>query len=276
MAQTINYWYQQIITRVNGDEKLSALDHTSVVADYKLWAYIVAVVIWTLDQFFDLHRADVDSRLSVLKPHTLRWYRDLALRFQYGQALIPDSDKYLNAGMDAADIASQKIISQAAVVENPDGTLRMKIVKSVNGDYAQLTDLEKIAFAAYAFNCKDGGVRITIDSLPPDALKLMVSIYYNPLVINATGGRIDAASTAPVIDAVKEYLKNLEFNGEFAKTRLADAMQAVDGVQLVSIASAQAQYGLLPFAEINERYIPDAGYLRVTDGGFTINYLPYV
>ncbi|QEM13489.1 nucleotidyltransferase [Mucilaginibacter rubeus] len=276
MAQTIDYWYKQIINRVYADEKLSELNSTSAVADYKLWAYIVASVIWTLDTLFDKHRAAIEALLALLKPHTLRWYRDLALRFQYGQALIPDSDKYANVGLDDAAIAAQKIIEQAAVVENDDGSLRMKVVKLIDDDYAQLTDQEKLSFVAYIKSCKDAGVRVNIDSLPPDGLKLVLSIYYDPLVLNAAGERIDAASTAPVIDAVNNYLKNLQFNGEFAKTRLSDAIQLVDGVQLVSLASAQAQYGLRPFEEINERYIPDAGYLRVTDGGFTITYVPYV
>lgn len=276
MAQTIDYWYKQIINRVYADEKLSELNSTSAVADYKLWAYIVASVIWTLDTLFDKHRAAIEALLALLKPHTLRWYRDLALRFQYGQALIPDSDKYANVGLDDAAIAAQKIIEQAAVVENDDGSLRMKVVKLVNDDYAQLTDQEKLSFVAYIKSCKDAGVRITVDSLPPDGLKLVLSIYYDPLVLNANGQRIDAASNTPVIDAINSYLKNLQFNGEFAKTRMVDAIQLVDGVQLVSLASAQAQYGSRPLAEINERYIPDAGYLRVIDNGFTITYVPYV
>lgn len=276
MAQTIDYWYQQIISRVKADPNLSGLNHTSQVADYKLWAYIVAVVIWSLDKVFDLHRADVDARLALLKPHTVTWYRNLALRFQYGQDLIADTDQYLNAGLDDAAIAAQKIVSQSAVVENDDGTMRMKVVKTVGGDYAQLTDPEKTAFAAYVKYCKDAGVRIFIDSLPPDGLKLFIDIYYNPLVLDATGQRIDGISATPVVDASNTYLKNLKFNGEFAKTRLMDQIQLVDGVELVKINSAQVQYGALPFSEVNERYIPDAGYLRVINEGYTINYIPYV
>jgi hypothetical protein len=276
MAQTIDYWYKEIITRVNADANLSGLNSTSAVADYKLWAYIVAAVIWTLDKIFDLHRADIDARLSVLKPHTVVWYRDLALRFQYGQELIQDSDKYANTGLDAAGILAQKIIAQSAVVENTDGTLRMKVVKSVNDDYAQLTEAEKTAFASYVFKTKDAGVRIFVDSLPPDSLKLSIDVYYNPLVLSGSGERIDGNSLTPVIDASNGYLKNLKFNGEYAKTRHADQLQLVDGVELVNIKSAQVKFGLFDYAEINERYIPDAGYLRVVNGGFTINYIPYV
>lgn len=276
MAQTIDYWYNQIITKVYADPVLSDLDHTSAVADYKLWAYIVAVVIQTIDVLFDLRAAEVTDQLATKKPHTLNWYKQLALRFQYGQDLIADSDQYLNAGLTTDQIASQLIITQAAVTENTDGSLRMKVVKLVGGDYAQLNDAEKTAFHAYIADTKDAGVRINDESLPPDDLKLVLDIFYNPLVLDATGKRIDGNSDTPVIDACNAYLKNLKFNGEFAKTRLSDTIQAVDGVELVGLLSAQSRYGVRPFEEIDERIIPDGGYLRVIDGGFTINYRQYV
>ncbi|UOE47971.1 hypothetical protein MTO98_26530 [Mucilaginibacter sp. SMC90] len=275
MAQTVDYWYNQIITKVYGDDVLSDLDHTSAVADYKLWAYIVAYVAWTIDVLFDLRDANVQDILATKKPHTEKWYRDLSLRFQYGQALIPDTDQYLNTGLDASQIAAQKIITQAAVKENDDGSMRIKVVKLLNDDYAQLSDAEILAFKAYIADTKDAGVRINIDSLPPDSLKLVIDIFYDPLVLDNTGARIDGNATAPVIDAIKAYLKALKFNGEFAKTRLADQLQTVDGVVLVGILSAQSQYGTRPFTEIDERVIPDAGYLRVIDDGFTINYRAY-
>jgi hypothetical protein len=280
MAQTINYWYQQIIAKVQADPVLgdpeTGLNSTSAVADYVLWAYIVASVIWVLDNLFDLHRASVDADLANLKPHTLTWYRNLALAFQYGQALIPDSDQYANTGLTPDQIAAQLIITQSAVVENPDGSLRMKVVKLVDNDYAQLIDAEETAFTAYIADTKDAGVRITIDSLPPDDLTTAIDIFYDALVLNAAGVRIDGNGDTTVIDAINGYLKNLKFNGEFAKTLMEDAIQAVDGVVLVGILSAQARYGALPFTEIDEKYIPDGGYLRVIDGGFTINYRQYV
>lgn len=276
MARTVDYWYNEIINRVNADENLSVLqEDTSAVAPHRLWAYIIAFVIWTLDTLMDIFYALVDARLADQKAHRLTWYRNLALKFQYGQALIPDTDQYANTGLTADQIAAQKIITQAAVVEIPDGTMRMKVVKLVAGDYAELTTPEKAAFTEFIQDQKDGGVHITIDSLPPDGLKTRLDIWYNPLVLDGTGARIDGNANTPVIDGGNGYLKNLKFNGEFAKTRLTDALQLVDGVALVTLYSAQAQYGTRAFEEIDEVYIPDGGYLRVIDGGWDINYRPY-
>lgn len=277
MTKTVTEWYNIIIGKVNTDPDLASLNSTSAVADYKLWAYIVAYVAWTLDAIFGLHLIDVLDRLAQLKPHTLNWYRNLALNFQYGQGLNSESGIYDNAGLNAAQIAAQKIISQSAVVENrTDGTLRIKVVKGTGNEYAQLNEAELAAFAAYIFDSKDAGVRINVSSLPPDDLKVSLDVFYDPLVLDNTGRRIDGTSATPVMDAVNAYLKNLKFNGEFAKTRLTDTIQQVDGVELVGLKSAQSRYGTQPFAEIDERIIPDAGYLRVIDGGFTINYRQYV
>jgi hypothetical protein len=275
MARTIDYWYQQIIAQKNQTDALSGLTSTSKTANFNLIAYVVAVVMAVLDNLFDLHKSDVDTQLATKKPHGLQWYRDLALRFQYGQELAPESDAYTNAGLTDDQINAQLIIAQAAVTEI-SGKLRLKVVKLVNGDYAQLVDDEKTAFAAYIENQKDAGVTVDIDSLPPDSLKLAIDVFYDPLVIKSDGSRIDGSAQTPVPDATNAYLKNLKFNGEYADNRLQDALKLVTGVQLINIKLSQAKYGLFPFTNIDEVYIPDAGYLRIANGDLTINYRPYV
>jgi hypothetical protein len=123
---------------------------------------------------------------------------------------------------------------------------------------------------------KDGGVKLIVDSLPPDSLKLDIDIFYDPLILNDQGQRIDGNANQPVPDAIRAYLKLLPFNGEYANTRLTDKMQSVDGVVLPVIKTAWAKYGLFSFAIIDERYIPDAGYLRLDDANLTINWRAYV
>ncbi|MFS2189807.1 hypothetical protein ACCC92_24235 [Mucilaginibacter sp. Mucisp84] len=275
MARTIDYWYQQIITQKNNTPELSGLTSTSKTANFSLWAFIVAVAIAALDNLFDLHKSNVDDELATLKPHGLKWYRDLALRFQYGQELIADSDQYANTGLTTEQIAAQKIITQAAVTEI-DGKLRLKVVKLVNDDYAQLSTDEMTALLAYVASTKDAGVKVTTDSLPPDSLKLSIDVFYNPLVLKGDGSRIDGEVQTPVPDAIATYLKNLLFNGEYSNMRLVDQLQQVDGVALATIKLSQAKYGLFPFSNIDEVYIPDAGYLRIATGDLTINYRQYV
>lgn len=275
MARTIDQIYQAIITQKNNTPELDALNSTSKAAVYNLFGYIIAVVMWTLENLFDLHKSEVDDTIATKKPHTVRWYRDKALLFQYGQNLIAETDRYANTGLNDQQIAAQKIVAQAAVTEI-DGKLRIKVAKASGDDLVELLDEELNAFADYIGKIKDAGVKIITDSLPADALKLTLDIWYNPLVLTSTGARIDGAASEPVKDAIKAYLKNLPFNGEFSNTKLTDQLQAVEGVVFPVIKSSQAKYGLFPFSSIDEKYIPDAGYLRIADADLTINYRQYV
>lgn len=277
MARNINTIYQDILNQKALQPDLAEIDTTSRTGIFNLVAYIVAATIWTLENLFDFHKAEVDEIIATKTPHRLRWYRDKALAFQYGQNLKPDTEIYENIGLSPAQIQAQKTVTQAAVTEI-DGKLRIKVAKGV--ELTELTPPELLAFTNYISKIKDAGVKIICDSLPPDDLKLIIDIWYNPLVLLPNGQRIDAESVNPVKDAIKAYLKNLPFNGEYANTKLVDALQAVDGVVYPHILSAQAKYGLFPYTEIDEKYIPDAGYLRLPPDSdlvnYIVNFMPYV
>ncbi|MBD3748501.1 MAG: nucleotidyltransferase [Sphingobacteriales bacterium] len=274
MARTIDYWYSQIIAQKEATSELDVLTSTSKVAIWRLFAYVVAVVIWSLDKLFDIHKAEIDDLISLEKAHRLQWYRQKALAFRLGQDLIDETDQYDNTGLTDADIEALQIIKQAAVNEIK-GQLRLKVVSESGGEYQQLDEGQLLAFTDYMERIKDAGERIKYESLPPDDLKLNVDIFYNPLVLKSDGSRIDGASTTPIPDAIRAHLKNLRFSGEYANSRLHTALTLVDGVVLPVVKSAQAKYGLFPFTTIDERYIPDAGYLELTDINLTINYREY-
>lgn len=275
MARTIEEICNEILAEKANHSELSGLDSTSDTAIYKLWAYITAVCIWTLEKIYDAHKAEINAAIATKKPHGLMWYREKALQFQYGVDLLPNSEVYNNAGLNESQINLLRIVKYAAVTE-VDGKLRIKVAKIVANDLTQLAPGELAAFTNYISRIKDAGVRIKPESLPADALQLGLDIWYNPLVLKSDGTRIDGGNSKPVEDAVKAFLKQLPFNGEYSNTRLVDYLQTVDGVVLPVINYALARYGLFPFASIDEKYIPDAGYLRVSPADLTINYREYV
>ena len=82
MARTIEQINNEIIKAKESEPALAGLTSTSKVAIWKLWAYITAFVIYTLELIFDQHKAEVLEALTQLKPHTARWYRNKALAFQ--------------------------------------------------------------------------------------------------------------------------------------------------------------------------------------------------
>jgi len=278
MARTIDDIQKQIIAAKNAQPELAALDSTSKVAVWALWAYVTAVCFWTLESLFDVHKASVDKAISEMKAHTLRWYRSKALAFQFGQALVFESDYYDNTGLTSEVVDVMKIIRQAAITENTEGTLRLKIATEVDGILSPLSRInpdQYTPFVTYMNLIKDAGVKLIIDSLPADKLMLSIDIYYDPLVIDATGGRLDGSSVKPVEIAVNEYLKSLPFNGEFIIAALTDKLQVTAGVVVPQIKYANISYGDLPWVSVDARYVPYGGYLRVYDvaADLIVNYI---
>jgi hypothetical protein len=276
MARTITTIQNNIIAGVAANATLSPLlTSTSRVAIWRLLALVVATAIWTLETLFDIHVADVNETISKLKPHSLRWYAEKATAFQFGYNLVDDADYYDNTGLDETTVEASKVVAYAAVVEQDRG-LRIKVARDVGADLAALTAPQLDAFEEYMKRIKDAGVRLNITSTAADELKLSLEIYYNPLVLNSAGGRLDGTVSEPVQDAVKEYLKNLPFNGVFVLQNLVDVLQLVDGVKIAHLVGSQARYGLLPFQSFGVKYLPDAGYLRLANpGDLTITFIPY-
>lgn len=277
MARTISEIYDQIVAVKNAQPELAALDSTSKTAIWDLWAYVVAVCIWTLESLFDSHKAAVDKSISEMKPHKLRWYRDKALAFQFGQALVTDEDYYDNTGLTTEAIAAMQIIKHAAITESAEGNLRLKVATEIDGELAPISSVgpdQYTPFVAYMNAVKDAGVKLVVSSLPADKLALNMDIYYDPLVIDATGGRLDGSSVKPVEIAIKEYLKSLPFNGEFIIAALTDKLQVTPGVVVPQVNYVNISYGGQPWTGVNARYVPYGGYLRVYDSvDLIINYI---
>jgi hypothetical protein len=276
MARKITEIQTEIIDRIQANEVLAPLLYSiSKVAIYRQIAFVVATTIWTLDKLFDLFKKDVDETIASLKPHSLRWYSQKAKAFQYGYNLVADADYYDNTGIDEATIEASKIVDYAAVVENDRG-LRIKVAKDNGADLVAFTTPQLTAFIEYMRIVKDAGVKLLITSSAPDSLKMTIDIYYNPLVLNGLGQRLDGIDAEPAQNATKTYLKNLPFNGVFLLQNLVDQLQLVDGVVIADIKSAQAKYGDLAFQSFSVKYLPDSGYLRFENNNdLVMNFIPY-
>ena len=268
MARTIQEIQELIYQAKTQEPALESLNSTSKVAIWRLWVYIIAVAIWSLEKIFDLHRADIDRRLAELKPHTARWYRSKALAFQYGFDLLPDSDTFNNQGHTEEAIGASKIVKYSAVVESPnEGRLIVKIATEQGEQLQPITDSQRQAFEAYLSEIKDAGVRLSVVNYQPDILHLQMKIVYDPLVLDSNGQSILHA-TKPVETAIRDYLKRLPFNGELVLAHLIDALQQAEGVKIPHLVLAQSKnitigggYGAFETIEISK--IPTAGYFTI-------------
>jgi hypothetical protein len=275
MARTIDEIQQSMLDAIAADTVLAPVaTSTSKVAIFRLFTRIVATCAWTVEVLFDTLKAEVNEMLAALKPHTLRWYAGKALAFQYGFSLPIDSDKYDNTGFTEEQVDDSMIVKYVAVTEGDDKRLRVKVATE-GTDLEPLTAPQLEAFSEFMARIKDAGVKLRIDSNIPDKIKLALKVFYDPLILNGNGQRIDGSESEPVQKAVKNYLKNLPFNGMFVLAYLTDALQKVDGVVIPHIVTCSTSYGALPFTSVDVKYLPDAGYLRfLVDGDLTIEFIP--
>lgn len=273
MARTISEIQAAIIAEKEANATLSAaLTSTSTVAIWRLWTYVVAVCMWTLEKLFDSHKVEVAALIAAEKPHTAKWYVTMAKKYQHGDSLPDGSDVYDPVSTDETVL----IISHAAAVELYN-LLRIKVAKNTGGTLEALSSPELAGFAAYMHRVKDAGVRLQLTSGDPDDLKLELTVYYDPLVLDNTGARLDGTSSTPVKDAINNYLQNMPFNGLFVLNKLINAIEETEGVRIGTVVSAEANYGATPYVPITVEYVPDAGYMTLNETYFDANvtYLPH-
>lgn len=273
MARTIAEIQQSIIDAKNADPVLFGLSSRSNVAIWRLWTYVVAVCQWTLEKLFDAHKVEVSNIIGTMKPHTLQWYVLKAKAYQHGDNLPDGSDTYA-----VIDTTKRIVVHAAASEDVSTKRVRIKAAKLDNTNLAALSDTEQSGLATYMKLIRDAGVRLEVISKNADILVLEVTIYYDALVLAADGSRLDGTNDVPVKDAIRNYLKNLPFNGLLVLAKMVDALQEVDGVVIPHITKAQASDGppaSLSLKAIEVEYQPAAGYITIADVNLTINYVPH-
>lgn len=175
---------------------------------------------------------------------------------------------------------------------------------------------ELYAFKEYIAKIKDAGNQVYITSDQGDNLKLNLNVYVDPLSIyinprdieyyqlkslsrkltqdeqdivnnheldSRNGSLILDELTFPVLDAVKEHLKNIGFNGVFVKTYLVDAIQKAQGIKIPILTKVETSWATNPSDKPEnpkdvtkiEYFIPNAGYFDMDTLQIKVNYIPY-
>jgi hypothetical protein len=230
-----------------------------------IWFYCAAVGIWTLEKLFDLFRNEIDKKLTEQTPHKAMWYANKIKAFQYGDELEWDTDVY-------SVIDESKQIVKHCAVTDVNGMLFVKVAK-MDGDLTALNNAEQNSLKAYIDRVRDAGVVYVLRSSSADLLNVELTLHFDPLVLNKNGKRIDGSNDNPVQETIDNYLKYLPFNGEYSNMALVDSVRTVAGVKVAQLTEAKAQYGANPYVTINSVYIPDAGYMRLSN--VIIKYVPH-
>jgi hypothetical protein len=243
MARQISVIQNEIFATISANENLQGLNSTSKVAIFRLFAYVVAYAIWLHESFFDQHTKEVNERLANEKAGTLPWYRTMALRFQFGFDLVADKD-YFDIGTATEDqIEASKIIKYAAVNEAADSSrVILKIAGETNGvlsDFDNPSQVESIQ--AYINEIRVAGVQVTIINYKADQLYINLQIKRDAALLDENGmSKLDA--NYPVNEALQEFMKELDFNGELRLSALVDKIQLVPGVKDATLISAESSW----------------------------------
>lgn len=303
MAQTINDIQITILQQVKTAGTLPALkilteneqnilgnvNSTSKVGVLRGMVYVVAVAIWSLQKLMDLFRSEINKLVAETRPFTEDWYVRTALSYQDGYDLL-DNGGYpvpqTVAEKEAVEVS--QVIDKAAVeqtVRSGVGSLRVKVATLQGEKLVPVSGTVLAGFQEYIEQMGAAGIYVQATTGPADDLKLSYKIYFNPLVLDNQGKRLDGTDDSPVLKAIKAYLKSVKFNGRLDLSRLTDAIQAVEGVEspfLVSAASKFAGYNYTSTAEnagpITALRIADAGYFELDEtpgSGSNFEFVPY-
>ncbi|MDR2954399.1 MAG: hypothetical protein LBV43_04895 [Prevotella sp.] len=252
------------------DDQFSSASLESIIFDD------VATALWVNRQVFEQHKTDVSAILKEQMTGTANWYAWKAKQFQYGQELVQDTDYYDNTGLTSEQITAMQVVKYAAAVESQDKSIiYLKIVTEKNGNRQPLSAAQLTAFKSYLNAYQYAGVRVMVINDPADHMKQTIDIYYDPQVLDESGKRLDGNADTPVQDAIRNYLKNLPFNGMYTNQALVDTLQVLDGVVIAEIKFAASRYGAYTvFTEINAREVAHAGYYQISDVNLILNFIP--
>lgn len=199
--------------------------------------YIFAATAHVIEQMFDQFKTDVEERIDANIIPTVRWYHSSALAFQYGDPLVYDPEKY-QFRYSAIDEAKQLV--KYVAVKDRGGSIQILVSGDEGGLPCPLTGDVLTAFKSYMNSIKIAGVILSIQSMKADDIRINATIEVDPMVINASGIRLTDGSK-PVLAAINDYLKGIEYGGKFNKTKLVDAIQRVEGVLDVELGECAAK-----------------------------------
>lgn len=272
MARTKEQIQAQMEAAVQADSILAPLLYSSnPLAVFRRFISIVATAVYLFELVFDKFKADIESALTSMKPHSLSWYVLKAKSFQYGYSLPPFADEYDNSSLSSTQIQSSKIVVQASCSKatRPNGTtyLLMKIAKR-GQPLAKLSTQELAAFTSYMDSIQDAGVDLQVVSEDADNMTAHWVAYYDPQQIDALGNSIIDGS--PVIEnAIKAYLAELPFDGQYVPSHHEQyVLDNVVGVSIARIDSVE----ITPYGS-NTTVAPGIGGMKPRAGWVNVDSL---
>lgn len=257
----------EILTE-NEKASLSNLTSTSKVSVWRLFVYIISLAVLNIQQIFEIFKTEIQTIVNNGRHLTLPWYKKKALAFQYGDQLN-ERDEY-----DVIDVSKQ-IVKQVAFVGG-DRKVTIKVATLVGDELMKITDInQQNAFAAYIFKIGDPGTDYEFIHEDADQLRVVLDYYYDPLLIKNDGTLIDNPTTSVVQQAIKNYLKSVEFDGKFDLNVMTDYIQRAIGYKSIKLNFVGFRAGIATaFTTITREYTTLSGHMKLAE--LEVNYIASV
>jgi hypothetical protein len=225
MARSIQDNLNQMMEVKSGEQDLTQLTSTSKVSIYRLFMYVISVMINAHEQSWELFKKKLEQIADESNIGTPQWLQRMVLLYQHGSTLVVNNDTVVYNTIDE----SKKIITRCAVKENDvNRTVIVKVAKDSAGSLTKLTDDEVAGLRSYIRQIKMAGTKIIVTTMDADRVAVNVEIYYD-------AAYLPADVKAGVIAAINNYFKELDFSGTVYISRLQDSIQAVIGVKDVVV-----------------------------------------
>jgi hypothetical protein len=235
MARQINIIQQQILDSIAADPVLSVnLTSTSKRAIYRLFTYMVAVAVNTLEQLIDIFTLNVEAIAATVPATNALWIQSKMFAFQYS-AITPQVVQIINtiAQYPVIDTTLQ-LITACSVTSDQSNSVNIKVAKG--NPFIALVTAEIASAQGYINLIGTAGINYTVISLNPDKLYINANIFY--------AGQYAAIIQANVIAAINAYLQQLSkinFNGSLRMSDLEGLIRGVPGVNDVVLINVRGR-----------------------------------
>lgn len=249
---------------------INELNSNSKVAIWRLFAYIIAAVMYLFEGIYLSFQSEINSILATSTVGLELWWFEVVKAYQDGDALqiltSPVGVKYIGYATIVEETDPKRIIKFVSF-ETLNKVGYIKVAKSNAGLPEPLTPDELARFKTYVDRRQPFGCSIVATSDNADLLLYDIEVYYDGLLLPAT---VEASVNA----AVNNYLINLEFGGKVEVIRLIDAIQSGEGVKDVLINSLQAKPDGGFYVDVVRNYQTTAGYVSL-DNDSLLTLTPY-
>ena len=193
---------------------------------------VFASASWLLENVWDAFRSEVEAVVNDSYVTGERWYYQRALEFQKGDKLAYNERTCRFAYPQVSE--EKRVVKNVAIRQVTDeGVTKLKVYFSDVGKQPLAGDVKK-AFEAYMREIGAAGTHYLFVSQAPDELRVHLHVYYDPLIIDSSGERLNGGGK-PVEETIESYLNSLEYGGVFYASKLVDMLQIAEGVKDVTL-----------------------------------------